>query len=80
VYEHVSGVVLASDGAFAFIEDFPAHSDVIGCDAAARCTGPTGLPARRLGQARRGTLHGLRLHGRIVSWRDGTHRRRARLR
>jgi hypothetical protein len=80
VYEHVSGVVSAADGAFAFIEDFPAHSDVIGCDAAARCTGPTGLPAHTLDQARRGTLHGLRLRGRSLSWRDGAHRRQASLR
>ena len=80
VYEHVSGVVLAADGAFALIEDFPAHSDVIGCDATARCTGPTGLPARTLDQARRGTLHGLRLRGRSLSWRDGAHRRHASLR
>jgi hypothetical protein len=32
VYEHVSRVVSAADGAFALIEDFPAHSDVLACD------------------------------------------------
>jgi hypothetical protein len=80
VYEHVSGVVLAADGAFALIEDFPARSDVIGCDATARCRDEAGLPARRLDQARRGSLHGLRVRGRTVSWRHGAHRRQAILR
>jgi hypothetical protein len=53
---------------------------VIGCDATARCIGPTGLPAHRLDRARPGTLHDLRLRGRSVSWLDGTHRRHAILR
>lgn len=80
VYEHVSGVVFAADGAFALIEDFPAHSDVLGCDATARCTGPGGLPVRTLDRARRRTLRGLRLQGRDVVWRDGARRRHASLR
>jgi hypothetical protein len=73
------GFVLASNGAFAFIEDFAANAEVLACDSRANCKREGGVPSRKLDKGRASDIGGLRVRGNTVSWRHGSRRRSARL-
>jgi hypothetical protein len=74
------GFVMTTTGAFAWIQDFDTHSDVIACDRRSPCNDGLGNPSKGLDQKRHAkTLGGLRSSGKTVSWRDGSKRRSAKL-